>query len=530
MEPLVRSTQRRFPLILAIALPVLLLMGARTAFGSELYMVELPMAESFRPDSTMSSSTRALQRHAIQMSQDRVMQALATKPYGVHRRFKTIPFLSLELSEEQAADLVAAGLVTRAYVPPMVYPSLSQSIPNIGADGAHSAGFDGSGQVIVIMDTGLDANHSAFGGRVVTEACFTSTQSCPNGGNTMFGPGAAQPCVWNPGACIHGTHVAGIAAGGGPMPGVAPGAGIIGVQVFSNSGGQPAGQFADILAGLEWVLEQAASYPIAAVNLSLGTGPRTPPCDSAFPAIEAAFANLVAAGIAPVVASGNSSSATGLGSPACLSSAVSVGCSTDSDAICGFSNSAPALDLLAPGSGITAPLPNEGTGTLSGTSMSAPHVSGAIALLFQRGAVTTVDEAVSALATSGEPLLDTRNGTITPRIQVDAALGLDPVQGGPCIACAPTCEGAPTTGDEDGDGEIDANDRCSSTSPAALVDDSGCSISQFCALYDPTARGGRRECRHADWKNDRAIGRGMDCYVDKAGTGFDLTDDRCVPR
>ncbi|MEE8557213.1 MAG: S8 family serine peptidase, partial [Myxococcota bacterium] len=358
MEPLVRSTQRRFPLILAIALPVLLLMGARTAFGSELYMVELPMAESFRPDSTMSSSTRALQRHAIQMSQDRVMQALATKPYGVHRRFKTIPFLSLELSEEQAADLVAAGLATRAYVPPMVYPSLGQSIPNTGTGEAHSIGFDGSGQVIVIMDTGLDANHSAFGGRVVTEACFTSTQSCPNGGNTMFGPGAAQPCVWNPGACIHGTHVAGIAAGGGAMPGVAPGAGIIGVQVFSNSGGQPAGQFADILAGLEWVLEQAASYPIAAVNLSLGTGPRTPPCDSAFPAIEAAFANLVAAGIAPVVASGNSSSATGLGSPACLSSAVSVGCSTDNDAICGFSNSAPALDLLAPGSGITAPLPN----------------------------------------------------------------------------------------------------------------------------------------------------------------------------
>ena len=169
MEQLVRSTVRRLPLFLAIALALVLLIGARPALGSELYMVELPMEESFRPDSTLSSGTRAIQQHAIRISQDRVMQALATKPHRMHRRFKTIPFLSLELSEEQAADLVAAGLVTRAYVPPMVYPSLSQSIPNIGADGAHSAGFDGSGQVIVIMDTGLDADHSAFGGRVVEE-------------------------------------------------------------------------------------------------------------------------------------------------------------------------------------------------------------------------------------------------------------------------------------------------------------------------------------------------------------------------
>ena len=86
------------------------------------------------------------------------------------------------------------------------------------------------------------------------------------------------------------------------------------------------------------------------------------------------------------------------------------------------------------------------------------------------------------------------------------------------------------TDDEDGDGEIDANDRCSNTIPEAEVDDSGCSLFQFCALYDATTHGGRRACRHADWKNDRTIGRGMDCNVDNGGTGFDHTDNRCVPR
>ncbi len=80
------------------------------------------------------------------------MQALAAKPHKMHRRFKTIPFLSLELTNEQAADLVAAGLVTRAYVPPMVYPSLGQSIPNTGASEAHSVGVDGSGQVMSCQD------------------------------------------------------------------------------------------------------------------------------------------------------------------------------------------------------------------------------------------------------------------------------------------------------------------------------------------------------------------------------------------
>ena len=122
-------------------------------------------------------------------------------------------------------------------------PSLISSLPVIGADKAHADGRTGAGTAVAILDTGIDGEHPFFGGRVTAEACFSGGDQpgvislCPNGKTSEIGPGAANSrtpaCQAADGEnlCAHGTHVAGIAAGSG---GVAPGANIIAVQVFSR--------------------------------------------------------------------------------------------------------------------------------------------------------------------------------------------------------------------------------------------------------------------------------------------------------
>src|SRR5207253_815058 len=141
----------------------------------------------------------------------------------------------------------------------------------IEADQVWDTGFDGTGQMIAVLDTGVDSAHPFLAGKVVEEACYSSSQPglsqslCPSGANEQIGAGAATPCTLI--GCEHGTHVAGIAAGGSsdpshPFPGVAKGAELMAVQVFTSvidaascGGAAPCvGAFSsDIIAGLERV-------------------------------------------------------------------------------------------------------------------------------------------------------------------------------------------------------------------------------------------------------------------------------------
>src|SRR6185437_3036380 len=96
--------------------------------------------------------------------------------------------------------------------------------------------------------------------------------------------------------------------------------------------------------------------------------------------------------------------------PACISSAISVGSSTKTDALSWFSNTASFLDLLAPGSSIYSSVPTwfdpSGFYSLSGTSMAAPHVTGSWALLKQASPAAGVSDVLSALQTTGVPIPD----------------------------------------------------------------------------------------------------------------------------
>ena len=90
--------------------------------------------------------------------------------------------------------------------------------------------------------------------------------------------------------------------------------------------------------------------------------------------------NLLAVGIATVIASGNASFTTGVSSPACISTAVTVGSTTKWDVVSSFSNSGNPVDLLAPGSDIKSSVASSTTAFdfKSGTSMATPHVAGAL--------------------------------------------------------------------------------------------------------------------------------------------------------
>ena len=183
------------------------------------------------------------------------------------------------------------------------------------------------------------------------------------------------------------------------------------------------------IQGLERVLELSDSFDIAAVNLSLGRMlTESENCDSEFPAVKEAMDNLRAAGIATVAASGNAGSPAAIDFPACISSAVSVGSTDDGsrettpDAVSDFSNSSPLLDLLAPGRWITTSTLGDEFHPYRGTSLAAPHVTGAWAVLKSKAPGASVADLLTVLEVTGIPTADPRNDLVRPRIQVDAAI------------------------------------------------------------------------------------------------------------
>ena len=391
------------------------------------------------PESMFSDRDAVMaQRREVARSAERVLARLRS---AAHRRFQTVPYLALEVDATDLDVLEAASNeVVRVMEDEITRPVLADSVSLIQGDQVWQAGFDGAGTTIAIIDSGVDAFHPFLAGRVVDEACYSSTvagvstSTCPNGLDEQLGAGSAVPCTMS--ECLHGTHVGGIAAGNGssagqPFSGVARGARLMAIQVASlitdpdSCGGVApcSGAFSsDIIAGLEHVHAAANALNVVAVNMSLGSGSHTEPCDSSpyKPAID----NLRAIGVASVIASGNSGSRWAITSPACTSSAISVGSVTKNDLVSWFSDVSPFLSLLAPGESIVSSVPGSGFESLSGTSMAAPHVAGVWALIRQAVPAADVTTVATALRETGRPILDTRFlGSVTvPRVNAYEAL------------------------------------------------------------------------------------------------------------
>jgi uncharacterized protein (TIGR03437 family) len=377
-----------------------------------------------------------MQRAAIAQAQDSLLDRLPGYNTESVRRYRFIPYLAVEVGAAGLEALRASEQVNSIREDEQYSLMLAESASLIGARAAWAKGYTGAGQTVAILDSGVDRDHPFLVGKVVSEACYSSntlltSSFCPGGVPESTASGSARPC--DAANCEHGTHVAGIVAGkGSGFSGVAPDAKIIAIQVFSRVGDQVTAFNSDILKGLERVYELSDRFEIAAVNMSLGGGRFTAPCDGDLSPFREIIDDLRGEGIATVIASGNDGYTDALSGPACVSSAVSVGSTDDgsasggvataSDKVSEFSNSTPFLTLLAPGRWINSSVPGGRFLSFKGTSMAAPHVAGAWAVLKSKAPNFAPDRILAALTSTGKSVTDHRNGVTKPRIQLDAAL------------------------------------------------------------------------------------------------------------
>jgi len=401
---------------------------------------------SFVPEGLLAGPAAVLaQRDAMHAAVDTVMGRAAAAGAIVGQRFETIPYFTARVSQGALAALAASGDVISIGLDALHRPLLAQSVPLINAPAAWAGGHTGSGWNVAILDTGVETTHGFLTGRVVAQACYSNgggqgTSLCPGGVNSDTAGGGA--CSASLDGCDHGTHVAGIAAGSagpGGINGVAPGAGLIAMQVFTrfddttcgpNPGDAPCilSYTSDQVRALDRLLVLAGASNVnhvASANMSLG-GPAifTSACDanSGVIATKAAIDNLISVGIATAIATGNDYSVSAIGAPACISTAIAVGSTTKTDVMSDFGNRRPGLvDLLAPGSSINSSVPGNTFSVFSGTSMATPHVAGTWAVLKQAAPNASVAQVLAALQTTGLTINDVASGGAYPRINVNAA-------------------------------------------------------------------------------------------------------------
>jgi len=312
--------------------------------------------------------------------------------------------------------------------------TLDESAPLINATYVwDNLNYTGNGTKVCVIDTGVDKYHPDLSGKIVGEYCYCINNCCPNGGPSDNNATDKEG---------HGTHVVGtIASQNLTYEGIAYNADIYVVRV-ADSNGEMTSDWDDIGRAIDWC---RINKSVDIISMSLGDGGNYPGSEPCKDYIDTEINNAYNSEIALVIASGNDGYTTGINYPACSENATSVGATYDDnlglwksiwyeilygcwniaheDEITCFTSRGTNLDLLAPGADITSTKMGGGFKTDAGTSMAAPHIAGAVALMLEKNSSLTPDEIRQILKDTGKPIWDPGTQRTYPRINVMDAVG-----------------------------------------------------------------------------------------------------------
>ncbi len=349
-----------------------------------------PLSVSSVSNARIKTITAAQQTVLESLQTKAGMQTSSSSNFKLQKQYNTINALAGNISRKGIELLAHNSLVERIYVDTLyhILPSStsdlasSVSVPAIGGNQTRETyNLTGFNITVAVLDTGIDYRHPALGG------CTAVNDTCRVFGGYDYVNNDADPLDDNG----HGTHVAGIiGANSSTITGVAPQARFLAYKVC-NSGGSCS--TSNIISGIDHAIGNNSKI----ISISIG-GEATP--NNGQSALSLAIQNAVDQGVTVVVAAGNNGPSTGcVTTPGDAIGVITVANGNDGatidttdDSIYSSSCTGPSAfgrfdpDLTAPGTSITSTYLNNGTASLTGTSMATPHVSGAAALLLQSNA------------------------------------------------------------------------------------------------------------------------------------------------
>jgi len=316
---------------------------------------------------------------------------------------------------------------------------LENSIPQVNADEVwpmlqNQTNITGTGQTVCIIDSGVNYSHPNLGGGYGNNIDFSYTviggyDFCANDDVGCTGEDADPMDVFG-----HGTHVTGIiTSNDSTRKGVAPDTKIIMIKAMNATG---RGTSSDLISGIEWCTNNKSKFNISVISMSLGdSSEENTYCDSLSTSVTTAIHNAITQNITVVISTGNTQTGNGISWPACTSGVIPVGSVHQDDSTINYQRG-DLYQIIAPGGGEIPTTEyiystyqiNEGFVGRKGTSMAAPHVAGAVAILnqfynLQTGQNMTNATVKAALNQTRKWLDDTSDsGNFFPRLDVEWAL------------------------------------------------------------------------------------------------------------